>query len=61
MKSDKQRLKVYSVRADEDAMKLALFYKIDLAVLFRKALEDALTKKQGKCPTCGQKMKWEKA
>lgn len=58
--SKQQRLKVFSVRADEEKMELAEFYKLDIAALFRKALEDALAKREDKCPTCGQKAKWEK-
>jgi len=55
-----QRLKVYSVRMDADQMHLASFHGIDTGSLFRQALKEALAKRDGKCPTCGQKLKWEK-
>ena len=54
------KLKVFSVRADEDKIYLAGFYGIDLGTLFRDALAKALMEREGKCPTCGTKLKWEK-
>lgn len=56
----KERLKVFSVRADQDSVQLANFYGIDLGVLFRLALAEAIMKREGKCPTCGTKLKWKK-
>lgn len=58
--SEKTKLKVFSVRADADKVALANFYGIDLGELFRNALAQEVMKKEGKCPTCGQKVKWEK-
>lgn len=57
--SKKQQSKVYSVRAEKEKMELATYYKIDIAGLFRKVLDDAIAKREGKCVTCGQKVKWE--
>jgi hypothetical protein len=56
----KEQLKVFSVRADQDKIQLANFYGIDLGVLFRQALAEAIMKREGKCPTCGTKVKWER-
>jgi DNA repair exonuclease SbcCD ATPase subunit len=58
--ANKERLKVFSVRLDEDKMHLAKFYGIDTGEIFRKALIEEISKRDGKCPTCGNKTKWEK-
>jgi hypothetical protein len=60
MKSNKEQMKVFSVRADQDKIELAHFYKIDFGELFRQALAQAIMKREGKCPTCGTKIKWER-
>jgi hypothetical protein len=59
MKNDKEQLKVFSVRAEQDKIELAHFHNIDLGVLFRQALDEELMRRQGKCPRCGTKIKWE--
>ena len=62
VKDNKVKLKVYSVRADEELMRVANNLEIDTALLFRKALVAAIRETQGRCAQCGQsvKMKWEK-
>ena len=52
---DKNKLKTFSIRMDEDKMKDAEKLGINTAELFRKALDKELAKQIGKCPTCGWK------
>lgn len=58
--SDKNKMEVLSVRVDPDDLKLAKFYKVDMADIFRKSLSFEIAKRKGACPLCHNKLKWEK-
>jgi hypothetical protein len=60
MKSKKEILKVYSFRVAASQIQLASFYGIDTGALFRKTLEQELSKKTGECVSCGQKVAGKK-
>lgn len=51
----KKPLKGFGVRADEAKMKQAQHLGLDVGELFRKALDEALLKHEGKCPMCGHR------
>lgn len=53
----KKQLKSYSIRANEDTVKAAVKHGVDYAEVFRRALDHALLKVTGRCPTCGVKAK----
>lgn len=57
-KVKEERLKVYSVRLEQEVMQLAKFYKIDVAALFRNVLTHEIGKRKGKCSACGSPIKW---
>lgn len=46
-------LKTFGVRADEDQVKRARTFKLDISELFRSALAQELIRLAGRCPTCG--------
>ena len=52
-KSKCERKKPIGVRVHPDQLALAKYHKLDLASLFRKALETEILKREGRCPTCG--------
>lgn len=59
MKSNTEKrkpLKSFGVRADEEKLRDAMSLGVDTGELFRHALDEELTKRKGKCPTCGQKV-----
>jgi hypothetical protein len=56
----KERMRATSVRVDANDLQLAKFYNLDLGVLFRKVIREEVSKRQGTCPSCGAKSKWEK-
>lgn len=59
MKTNKgqKSMKAFGVRADEEKMKLAHAAGINTGDIFRKALDQALMRESGFCPTCSQKVK----
>jgi hypothetical protein len=58
MKITKQKpLKGIGVRADEKKLERAHSLGLDLGILFRKALDQEIARREGTCPTCGTKTK----
>lgn len=53
MKKKKNPLKNFAFRADAAKMKRAKELELDLGVIFRQALDEAIAKYRGMCPVCG--------
>lgn len=55
-----KRMQVFSVRLDAERVALAHVLDVDMGDAFRRALDVEIMKREGKCPCCSQKMKWER-
>lgn len=50
-------LKGFTVKAEEEKLKLAKKLQIDLQEIFRRSLDFAIYESSSQCPTCGRKVK----